>query len=116
MRAVALRRSNGESWSRIASDMGWTSRQAAQQWYSRVRAIFQVELDEAARRLKVRSAVGRAKREGRLVPQPCMVCGDENVHAHHHNGYDLLNPLDVVWLCPEHHHAAHRMSAPKDAA
>lgn len=48
-----------------------------------------------------------AVRTGRLVKTPCSVCGAERVHAHHHKGYAPEHELDVVWLCPRHHMAAH---------
>jgi hypothetical protein len=38
---------------------------------------------------------------GRLIKQPCEVCGiTEYVEAHHRN---YFNPLDINWLCIEHH-------------
>lgn len=42
---------------------------------------------------------------GILVRQPCEVCGAEKVHAHH-TDYD--KPLEVRWLCQQHHDAVHR--------
>lgn len=48
-----------------------------------------------------------AVRDGRLTPEPCFICGDK-AQAHHPD-YD--RPLDVTWLCPEHHKAAHRAAA-----
>lgn len=35
---------------------------------------------------------------------PCEVCGDPNVHAHHE---DYTKPLEVNWLCPLHHVERH---------
>jgi len=37
---------------------------------------------------------------GLLRRQPCELCGDKNVHAHHE---DHKKPLEVRWLCPMHH-------------
>ena len=37
---------------------------------------------------------------GRLVRQPCEVCGKATVDAHHD---DYSRPLDVRWLCRRHH-------------
>lgn len=55
-----------------------------------------------------RHAVINAKARGALVPQPCKMCGSgENVHAHHHNGYDPAHWLDVEWLCRWCHVDAH---------
>lgn len=49
----------------------------------------------------------QARREGRLVPEPCSECHRENVKiVGHHTNY--LRPLDVVWLCERCHGRAHR--------
>lgn len=50
------------------------------------------------------NAVTRALRSGKLVRQPCEVCGDPKTHAHHD---DYLKPLAVRWLCTPHHKAWH---------
>lgn len=48
--------------------------------------------------------VGRAIRNGSLIPKPCEVCGSADVHGHHPD-YD--KPLDVMWLCAADHKAWH---------
>lgn len=56
-------------------------------------------------RLHARQLARDAIRAGRLVRQPCEVCGQTSViHAHHD---DYTRPLDVRWLCLPHHVAAH---------
>jgi hypothetical protein len=45
-------------------------------------------------------AVSNALRRGKLVKQPCEICGSTTVEAHHE---DYSRPLDVHWLCQEHH-------------
>ena len=55
---------------------------------------------------KARVAVGNALRDGRLVRQPCW-CGKLKTEAHH---TDYAKPLDVIWLCTEHHNATHHTS------
>jgi hypothetical protein len=45
-------------------------------------------------------AAGNAIRDGRLIRQPCEVCGSEPAQAHHD---DYSKPLDVRWLCRKHH-------------
>lgn len=55
---------------------------------------------------KAQTAVRRAVLAGKLIKQPCFVCGvTENIEAHHCN-YDA--PLDVTWLCTKHHGEVHR--------
>lgn len=48
--------------------------------------------------------VGNAIRGGYLTPKPCEVCGRPEVHGHH---CDYDKPLEVLWLCAEHHAAWH---------
>ena len=52
--------------------------------------------------------VKSAVKSGRLTRGPCADCGAEPAQGHHHNGYGPGHQLDVVWLCPKHHSAAHR--------
>jgi hypothetical protein len=39
-------------------------------------------------------------RNGKIIRQPCSVCGDPKSQAHHD---DYAKPLDVKWLCFKHH-------------
>jgi ribosomal protein S27AE len=48
--------------------------------------------------------VGNAIRSGKLSKKQCAVCGATTVEAHH---ADYTNPLDVTWLCVEHHRRLH---------
>lgn len=50
-------------------------------------------------------AVDRAMRAGELARLPCWICGDAESEAHH---ADYSRPLDVVWLCRDHHKQLHR--------
>jgi len=49
-------------------------------------------------------AVQRALASGDLERQSCEICGNPKVDAHH-SDYD--NPLDVRWLCRQHHVRLH---------
>jgi hypothetical protein len=40
-----------------------------------------------------------------LVRRLREVCGDPDAHAHHE---DYSKPLEVRWLCTQHHNEAHR--------
>lgn len=61
--------------------------------------------DGAKIKIAARSKVLTAIRSGNLVKQPCQVCGEMEVEAHHE---DYSKPLDVWWLCKPHHAARHR--------
>lgn len=50
-------------------------------------------------------AVNNAVRDCRLFKEPCFICGEVKVEAHH---YDYSRPLDVSWLCKAHHMEIHR--------
>ena len=49
--------------------------------------------------------VARALRNGSLTREVCEACGSANTHAHH---ADYSKPLEVRWLCPQHHMIQHR--------
>ena len=53
----------------------------------------------AQEKIKARSAVQIALKNGTLIKFPCF-CGDPNSEAHHE---DYSKPLVVVWLCRKHH-------------
>jgi hypothetical protein len=54
---------------------------------------------------RARGITSAAIRAGKLVREPCAVCGEEKVDAHHD---DYSKPLDVLWLCRLHHNRRHR--------
>lgn len=54
------------------------------------------------------SAVSNAIKTGKMMKQPCSICGSEKAVAHHES-YD--RPLDVVWYCQIHHKARHKEMA-----
>ena len=64
-------------------------------------------------RLKATQKVYQAVKRGKLVRQPCEVCGAEKVEAHHP---DYSKPLDVMWLCRKHHADWHRANPNQEDA
>jgi len=56
-------------------------------------------------RMRVKDALRYAIKTGKVLKTPCHVCGSEKVEGHHP---DYSRPLDVVWLCKEHHLEIHR--------
>lgn len=51
-------------------------------------------------------AVARARRDGTLVRGNCEECGTNKRIEGHHPDYD--KPLEVVWLCKDHHLEWHK--------
>lgn len=56
------------------------------------------------KKYKAHSLVGYAVKTKKLFHEPCEICGKEKTHAHH-DDYD--KPLNVRWLCAEHHRQWH---------
>jgi len=54
---------------------------------------------------------GSAIKSGKLLKQPCEVCGKTKVEAHHD---DYSKPLDVRWLCKFHHTEHHKLEREKN--
>jgi hypothetical protein len=57
-------------------------------------------------RKKAHMKVYHAIKNGVLIKEPCFMCG-EKAEAHHP---DYSRPLDVVWLCSQHHRQAHAIN------
>ncbi len=54
---------------------------------------------------KAHMIVHNAVRSGKLIRQPCSICGDTyRIHAHHK---DYSKPLEVEWFCAKHHQRYH---------
>ncbi|WP_417070775.1 hypothetical protein [Niveibacterium terrae] len=60
--------------------------------------------EKHAQRRSAHYAVSNAIRSGKMIKQPCCICGDKKSEAHHH---DYSRPLDVLWLCDKHHKEEH---------
>jgi len=54
--------------------------------------------------------VRKAIQTGKLLKQPCEVCGKQNAFAHHD---DYEKPLQVKWLCNYHHCEYHKSGGVK---
>ena len=65
----------------------------------------EVLTEEGKFRKKVRMLTRYAVRSGKLYEQPCEVCGENKVEAHHD---DYNKPLEVRWLCRKHHDEHHK--------
>jgi len=49
---------------------------------------------------------GNAVKYGRVIRQPCVICG-KKADGHHP---DYAKPLEVIWLCRKHHVEAHKLA------
>ena len=57
-------------------------------------------------KIRARKLLGRAVSSGVIKKLPCEKCGViEDVHGHHE---DYSKPLEVNWLCRQHHTEEHR--------
>jgi len=58
------------------------------------------------KRRRARSLLYKAIKNKKIIPLPCLICGEKS--EAHHVAYDM--PLDVVWLCKLHHKQAHEIT------
>lgn len=58
---------------------------------------------------RARNIVSRAIHDGKLLRQPCCICGDSKTDAHHD---DYNKPLDVRWMCRRCHIKWHKENEP----
>jgi ribosomal protein S14 len=54
---------------------------------------------------KARYIWQKALINGAVLKQPCVICGNPDTHGHHP---DYGKPLEVIWLCSQHHGEEHR--------
>lgn len=77
---------------------------ARQRWMAANPGYYNERAKRERQKHNARSAVRDAIVSGRLERLPCEVCG-ATAEAHHD---DYSRPLDVRWLCTDHHGAEHR--------
>lgn len=66
--------------------------------------IYQENYQHRLKRI-CREATHRRISSGKLIKEPCEVCGDIKVEAHHD---DYTQPMKVRWLCKKHHVEHHK--------
>jgi len=58
-------------------------------------------MEKYPEKMRARQQVYRAKKSGKLIPEPCEICGSTgSIQAHHP---DHSRPLAVLWYCRMHH-------------
>lgn len=95
---------------RVAARVAYSATERGKRAHARARNKFK-EKHPAKRAAHI--ATGNAIRDGRLVRQPCEVCGNIVSQAHHD---DYSKPLDVRWLCTTHHAEWHKNNKARCAA
>ena len=80
------------------------ARERARSRTARKRASIERSQARYPHKLLARKMVRAAVVAGRLVRQPCAVCGATKVEGHHP---DYTKPLEVEWLCRRHHTLRH---------
>jgi len=60
----------------------------------------------SSEKMSSRNAVHYALKIGKLVKEPCFVCGNFETHGHH-SSYAPDMKLAVTWLCQIHHNELH---------
>lgn len=68
---------------------------------------------EARRRANARAYLHVYIKRGKVKRGPCEVAGCKARAEAHHDDYD--KPLEVRWLCTEHHRAHHKRAKKKAA-
>ena len=76
---------------------------------ARVSAYKEVNCERVLRTGGASFKVAYAIKTGKIVPRPCEVCGAAKAQAHHD---DYNKPLEVRWLCREHHEEWHKHNRP----
>lgn len=67
---------------------------------------------ETIKKIRVRSLTRSYIKAGKLVKMPCEVCAYDKYVEAHHDDYD--KPMDVRWLCRNHHREHHESINNKD--
>ena len=99
------------SWCRECYRVYNTSDRRQQKEYQQTDRAKELRADYQQRNLPAHSAhqkVYVALQAGELTQLPCEVCDSSNSEAHHE---DYSKPLEVSWLCREHHQDLHRSAS-----
>lgn len=81
--------------------------QGCRRWIEGFNLRLRPQTKEQKRKSNARRSACAAKKRGKLIQKPCAECGNPSTEMHHRS-YD--KPLEVIWLCAEHHRKLHRMT------
>lgn len=63
------------------------------------------DAETVRKKVKARCDLNHAVRDGKVSKEPCKICGSNKSEAHHQ---DYNKPLEVIWLCFNHHREFHK--------
>ena len=76
-----------------------------------IRSSYNKQRTSHPKKYIARMEVGKAIKRGDIIRLPCQICGNKKSEAHHE---DYNKPLEVIWLCNEHHNQAHPKHSEKE--
>ena len=79
-------------------------------WSASLRAAQKRNRAKTKHQDKARQSTKRAMAKGLIKKLPCAICKNSNSVIHH---LDYNDPLNIMWLCPRHHLAWHRVFIPE---
>ncbi len=80
------------------------NKQKYQEWVDKGGLQAYRQKPEVKEKVLAIAKANQKKRSGKVIPQPCEVCGAGDAQMHHDN-YD--KPLVIRWLCQIHHTQEH---------
>lgn len=83
----------------------WLTQSYCRKCNSEYQTKYKPSKPEKEKRL-ARSKSTNALKRGIIQKKPCEICGNENAEMHH---ADYTKPLQITWLCYEHHLGVHRI-------
>jgi len=63
-----------------------------------------IKSPERYKQSKARQIIRNGVRDGKIKKMPCVECGNPKSEGHHE---DYNKPLEVIWLCTQHHQDLH---------
>ncbi len=83
------------------------NRKRCREFYKNNRKIYVTRDKIHTEKTRARNSLKNAVRLGKIKKQPCEICGETKVDAHHE---DYSKQFAVKWLCRKHHSELHRLS------
>ncbi len=80
------------------------NRQKYQEWVDKGGLQEYKQRPEIKEKVLAIAKANQKKRSGKIIPQPCEVCGVDDAQMHHN---DYSKPLAIRWLCQLHHTQEH---------